>query len=553
MQPEALDPRIVADLSRPEAHRGDASASAGVEHVQTHLSHVFLTGGRAYKLRKAAQLSFVDFGSRRERNADCLREVALNRRLAPDVYLGVAPVVPGAAGFEVGPIGEALAGADAAGDSPLEHCVVMRRLPGGRDALSLLGRGEIGPAEVDAAAHAIAAFHGRVSLGPAAFDAEAWQARVAKPIRDTLATLHDAGGAALAAGDVARLERDTGSRLAEAAPVLEARRREGRIVDGHGDLHLQHWWIERPGAAPLFVDCLEFDARLRHVDAASDVAFLSMDLAYRGRDDLAERFLARYAGERDDFGLYAVVDLFASHRATVRAAVAALASCDPEISDPQRAAAAASAERHLALALRALAPRPGACLVALCGTVGSGKSGAAQALFELGHGVLLSSDRTRKHRAGAPATARLATGLDRGAYAPERVAAVYRALREGAEWVLRSGRSALVDATHARRDERARLLELARRLDVPALLVETTCPPDVARDRLARRAREALDPSDAGPELLATSLARFEPPDEWPAADRLRVDTTAQDWRERLGDAFATWREPRGLPSARRG
>ena len=88
-------------------------------------------------------------------------------------------------------------------------------------------------------------------------------------------------------------------------------------MDGHGDLHLQHVWFETDASEPLVIDCLEFDAGLRRIDAAADIAFAAMDLAYRGRDDLAERFLRVYASERDDFDLYGVVDYFIGYRAAV--------------------------------------------------------------------------------------------------------------------------------------------------------------------------------------------------------------------------------------------
>ena len=114
-----------------------------METIQTHISHIYLTRDRVYKLRKAVVLPFLSFGLRSERNGDCLREVALNRRLAPDVYLGVAPILPRAGGWAVGEVADALAHAPGdAAEQPgvvpgeaYEHCVVMRRLPEGRDAL----------------------------------------------------------------------------------------------------------------------------------------------------------------------------------------------------------------------------------------------------------------------------------------------------------------------------------------------------------------------------------------------------------------------------------
>lgn len=172
---EPLPAGLAEALARPAAHPLDPSAAAGVRHVQTHLSHVYLTGARAWKLRKAAALGFVDFSRRAERNADCEREVRLNRRLAPDVYLGVAPVEPTPeGGFRVGAI-VAEPDATALIADAREQVVAMRRLPEGRDALSLLERGALRAAHVDAVATRLAGFHAGHGLGtPAPFAPDAW-------------------------------------------------------------------------------------------------------------------------------------------------------------------------------------------------------------------------------------------------------------------------------------------------------------------------------------------------------------------------------------------
>ena len=165
---QGLGAAALAALGSPDAYPGDPGAARGVAHVQTHISHVFLTRDRVYKFRKDVDLGFLRFATRAERNADCLREVALNRRLAPDVYLGVAPLVEAGGRFAIGPVGEALA-RGGAGGAP-EHCVVMRRLRDGRDALSLLERGALEAAELEHAAELVAAFHRANGLGtPAPF------------------------------------------------------------------------------------------------------------------------------------------------------------------------------------------------------------------------------------------------------------------------------------------------------------------------------------------------------------------------------------------------
>jgi len=518
-----------AQLARPEAWPGDPSAAAGVEWVQTHLSHVFLTGERVYKFRKAVDLGFVRFAAREERNADCLREVALNRRLAPDVYLGVAPLRPGPGGARVGDPGEALAG-------PGEHCVVMRRLPAGGDALSLLADGRLSAEHLDLVAERVARFHAEHGLGaPAPFSPQEWLARARAPVLANFDSLAEAK-AAFAPPEALRSLRLRSERfLAERAAAFEARRRAGRAVDGHGDLHLQHVWFAGDARDPRVIDCLEFDEGLRRIDAASDVAFLAMDLAYRGERALAERFLRRYAREADDFDLYAVVDFFASYRAAVRAKVAALAARDPGIDPAQRERAGESARRHLELAAALLDPPRRAPLVLVGGVVGSGKTTLAEALADALGGVVVSSDRVRKRLAGLPATARRAEAPGQGLYAPAVTEGVYAALLERAAPVLDAGRVAILDATWARAEHRERARRLAAGRSVPARFLLARCAPEVARERLARRAARGRDASDAGPELHAASVRAFEPLAAWPERERAEVHTDRAGWREALG------------------
>jgi aminoglycoside phosphotransferase family enzyme/predicted kinase len=503
---DATPDSIARALARPSAWPDGAPPP---EWIQTHISHVFLVGDRVYKLRKAVSLGFLDFGTRAERNEDCRREVELNRRLAPSVYLGVAPIEVDADDVRVGPVGEKI------DDPEAEHVVVMRRLPEGTDALSRLERGDLDADDVEAVADRLARFHASAGLGrPAPWTAEAWRERIAQPVLDCIAPLAESD--VLDAARVAALERDVRKTLARLAPRFEARRVEGRAVDGHGDVHLDHVFFEAGSDEPLLIDCLEFSDDLRRIDAASEVAFLAMDLRYRGHPGLAEWFLAAYACQSDDYGLFTVVDFFAAYRALVRAKVAALATGQDSIAADQREAARASAVRHAELAEGLLAPPPTGEVVLLCGTVGSGKSTVARRMARAGDGIPIVSDRVRKAEAGIEPETRAGDGTDEGLYRPERVEAVYEAMLERAGPVVEGGRAAILDAgygTRARRD-RARAWAEARK--VPIRLVEVRCSPETARARLEARARAGRDPSDAGPELLATSLERFEPPDEWP-------------------------------------
>ncbi|MDJ0785877.1 MAG: AAA family ATPase [Myxococcota bacterium] len=521
MDAAAPDPReIAAAWSDPKAWP-DAES---VETIQTHLSQVFLVDDRVYKLRKDVDLGFVDFGSRERRNADCLRELRLNRRLASPVYLGIAPVLRTANGIRLGPVAEELA-------DGCEHVVVMRRLEAGRDARSLLRRQALDVESLEAVAERLAEFHAshRAEPGPA----PAWREHVYAPMRANFEALRANRPEGLDAERLEALAKRFDRAMAAAAQDLDARHAEGLVVDGHGDLHLEHVWL-LPEEPPLLIDCVEFSDELRRLDPASEVAFLAMDLRFEGRPDLAEAFLAAYARATDDYGLFRVVDLYQAYRAMVRAKVAALAAAQSSVPEEQRREERARVLRRIELTESLLAEREVGSVVVLCGTVGSGKTRVGRNLARQGAGVPIVADRVRKHEAGLSLTDRSgvvpgddpeARGVDAGLYTPERRARVYAGLLERALAVTSSGRTAVLDAGYARRANRDAVRDWARDHGSRALLVEVRCDPALARRRLERRIQKGVSASDAGPELLETSLARYEPPTEWPPGDQVAVDS----------------------------
>lgn len=532
---EYLPAGLADGLCARSAYPLDPSAATGVSTVQTHISHVFLTGSRVYKLRKAVNLGFLDFGTRAVRNDDCLREVTLNRRLAADVYMGLAPVEIVGRDVRVGAIQEVLS------RSGLEHCVVMRRLPNGRDSVSLLNEGAFDERHVDAIARAIVRFHQSYALGrPAPFTAGEWLAAVSGPVEDNFAPM----AGVIDANRVSHLAHAARDFLGANRDEFEKRRLDGRAVDGHGDLHLAHVWFETADSAPLFIDCLEFSERLRHIDAASEVAFLAMDLRYRGRSDLAERLLRRYATGTDDFHLYAVVDYFLSYRAAVRAKVAAIAAGESELPADQRRAARDSASRHLDLASEAFTSGGRGAVVMMTGVVGTGKSTAADVVADgLGTAAVIASDRVRKHLAGLSASARTGAAVDEGMYSKAFTQRVYDGMLERAARVAASGRAVVLDATFSRPEQREAVAEFARGRGLPLCVVETRGAEERVLQRLAERERGALDPSDAGPSFYAESVARFAPVQDVGYGTHLVVDTDGPAWRIDLTRRVRAWRD----------
>jgi uncharacterized protein len=516
----------IGQLSDPCAFPHDPSARAGVDRVDTHISHVFLTGERVYKLRRPVRLSFLDFTTSAERVADCLREVTLNRRLAPDVYLGVAPLRLHGGRIEVGTVVEE----PSSEPDVVEHCVVMRRLARGRDLQSLVASGRANAAHVDRVATRLARFHAEHGLGrPAPFDVTNWLARTTAPVRANFDTLADAPPALAPHDEVAEAKRRAAALVESRRADFDRRREDGRVVDGHGDLHAEHVWFEHDDSDPLMVDCLEFRDDFRQIDVASDIAFLAMDLAYRGRRDLSSRLLRRYARESGDYHLFAVVDYFLSYRALVRAKVSSLVAGDASLPDEQRRHAALSVRRHLDLGHEYLrAPGKGAVFV-LCGTIGTGKTTVAEALADRTGGVVISSDWLRK-TATAEAIRR---------YSDAGRSAVYEQMLREARHVVLSGRTAILDATYSRREWRNASAAWANEHAGKVALIEIVAPKDDVIARLAARSAAGNDASEAGPGLYDTIRSEYEEPVEWPHARRAQIDTSRSDWPERLTDAAA--------------
>jgi uncharacterized protein len=366
---------------------GGGEDAGGASVAETHSAVVVFLGDRAYKVKKPLDLGFLDFRTREARQAVCHREVELNRRLAPDVYLGVADVT--------GPDGELC-----------DHLVVMRRLPPDRRLSALVRRGEPVDDHLEALAGLVADLHRRSPRSEAA-DAAAevgpTRARWADNTRAMEAMAGAGAGAAAEAGAVfdparvAEVQRLAERYLEGREPLLARRVEAGRAVDGHGDLLADDVFCLDDG--PQALDCIEFDDGLRLGDGLADAAFLAMDLERLGRPDLAARFLAAYRERAGDAWPASLAHHHVAYRAQVRAKVTAIRAT--QTGDDN---AAAEARSLLDLALSHLeAGRVGLVLVG--GLPGTGKSTLAAGLARALGARWLRSDEVRKELLGGGAAA----------------------------------------------------------------------------------------------------------------------------------------------------
>ncbi|MEZ4585149.1 MAG: AAA family ATPase [Gemmatimonadales bacterium] len=487
--------------------------ATGLELIETHISRVFLGETEVWKVKKPVSLGFLDFRELSERKAACDAEVRLNRRLAPEVYLGVVPITVEDGRHRIG------------GEGPVvDWAVHMVRMPDRERADVRLERGELDADGVERIAGRIAAFHARAADGPRIGRFGTVEAILAN-VRENFEQTRTAIGEHLPAADVRTIESYQLDFLQHHRSLFDARRRAGRIRDAHGDLRLEQMYLDDEGH-PTILDCIEFNERFRYVDVCADIAFLSMDLAARRRVDLAEVLLAAYARESNDYDLYLLVDFYESYRAFVRGKVATMLANDPSAETETRSRAAGDARHHFLLALAAKRPSlMGPAVVAVGGIIASGKSTAARHLGRHLGGPVIDSDRTRKHLARVGPTDPLPEEPWAGVYADSMTAKVYEEVFRRARAVLQSGRPVVIDASFRSRADRRAARVLAEQSGARFYFIECQAPLEVCRARLGKR---ALGPSvsDGREEILQAFVSRFEPVDELPPEEHILIDTT---------------------------
>ncbi len=484
-------------------------AADDLQVLQTHISVVVLAGPFAYKVKKPLDLGFLDFTTLERRRHFCEEEVRLNRRLAPEVYLGVVPLTRTAAGLRVGD--------EVRGGQADEYAVRMRRLPPGASLRDRLHRGEVDSGIFEELAVQVARFHEEAEGGREIARFGEWEV-VAGNARENLQQTREHVGRTVSPEVHRRVAELVELRLEELRPLIGSRAREGRPRDTHGDLHLEHVYLlpdRKPPGDLVVIDCIEFNERFRNADPVCDAAFLAMDLAYEGRRDLADRFEEAYlkaAGDPDGELLF---PFYRAYRAAVRAKVLGMVT-GSEVPEKERRAAEARARGHWLLALSELEEpvrRPALLLVG--GLPGSGKSTLARNLAGGGGFRVIASDRVRKELAGHPPEEDHAAGFGEGIYTEEWTERTYATCLQAAREALLRGERILVDATFSSDALRRRFLGAARELGVRAGFLICTAEPARVRARLERRAGGEEDEegiSDADWSIHVAIADRWEEP-----------------------------------------
>lgn len=478
--PNAMDERnpqaqVVEFLSTPAAF---GSASGTVDRIETHVSLVFLCGDRVLKLKRAVTFPYLDFSSVEKRRIACEAEVRINTRTAPAIYRGVLAITRGRDGaLEMGGDGE-----------PVDWVVHMNRFD--EDTLfdRLAQKGGLNRAMMEDLADAITEFHSQASPEKGAGGRDGLGLIIENNARCFTGTEDF-----LKLGNVERLTRLSRQALEDVGDILDRRRAGGRVRHCHGDLHLRNIFLS--DGTPTLFDAIEFNLEFAHIDVLYDLAFLIMDLDYRGLRRQANIVLNRYLdstgdGEESAGGL-AVLPLFLSMRAAIRSHVdAAQVSV---LSDPEKAKTrAVESAQYLEMALAYLEPTTPK-LIAVGGLSGSGKSRLARELAPMLGAApgarVVRTDCIRKRLSGQPLTARL--GPD--GYTTEMTERTYAAFLKECETALNSRWVTIADAVFASPQERDAVAALANKAGVQFMGLWLEADPEIIRDRVSKRKRNVSD------------------------------------------------------------
>src|SRR5947207_4047979 len=517
---------LIAFLESPASYPDEP---AEVRAVQTHISWIFIASPFVFKVKKPVNLGFLDFSTLENRHYFCRREIALNRRLAPEVYLEVVPIYKTTSGFSFNPEGDIV-----------EYAVKMKELPHGWFLNELLEKNLVGEKEINRVISALRQFYQAETPTP---EIEQWGTPEKLKIStdENFTQVERFIGKTISPAGFDTIRHYTDQFYVVNKNLFHERIQQHRILDCHGDLHLDHVHLT-PEALTIF-DCIEFNDRFRFIDVANDLAFLAMNFDFEGRADLGNLFLRNAARELGDAGMLRIANFYKCYRAFVRGKVESIQATEKETTNRQ--GHQKQAARYFRLALRYAIAGSEPLILVVMGRVGTGKSTIAKRLASELDWPVFSSDETRKTFAGVPLTQRTPSELRAEIYSARMTQKTYRTLVTDGLAGLRCSRGrrprptkshngVIVDATFSTRALRKFLCDNCRKANVSYEFVELEADPNEIKKRLKARDQKTAETSDARLEDFQKLSAAYEAPSEL-APGLIRVPTTTS-----ISDAVKT-------------
>ncbi len=318
--------QVVEALMKLEAYD---EAPGSIELIQTHISFVFLTSNFVYKVKKAVDLGFLDFTTLEKRRFFCEKELELNRRLCGDMYLEVVPINKSDA-IKIKGEGETV-----------EYAVKMKRMPQEKMMSTLLEKNMVDTRLVERIAKIIAEFHSKAETNRRI--SEFGSSAIETNWKENFEQTEEFVGKTIIMKDFKLIRQRVEAFIKRSVSLFEKRIAETRIRDCHGDIHSGNIFVTD---GIYIFDAIEFNERIRYTDVAADVAFLAMDLDFRGRPDLSDFFVERYIKYSGDRELTKLLPFYKCYRAYVRGKVTSFKLKDPSVGREDKSEAIEEAKAY---------------------------------------------------------------------------------------------------------------------------------------------------------------------------------------------------------------
>ena len=498
-------PELVKALLEPEAY---PETTKQVELVQTQMSFVFLADNYVYKVKKPVNLGYLDYTTLEKRHFFCQREIELNRRLCPEVYLEVVPVRREGGSIFMAGRGQVI-----------EYAVKMLRLPQSAMMDVLLAENHVSLEMVTNIAQKLAEFHQKAETS-AIISAFGELDIIIQNTKENFTQTEKYISNTISRNKYQNIKNYTNSFVKENTTLFYKRVADGRIRDCHGDLHAAHICFAN---GICVYDCIEFNDRFRYCDVASEIAFLAMDLDHYGRADLSSSFVNAYVKISQDKELKELLNFYKCYRAYVRGKVESFKLDDRYITQVEKRRTLDIASSYFDLADFYIRSRP--LLFITTGLVGTGKTALSQALAKRLGLVVISSDVTRKKLAGIPTTEHRFEEFDTGIYSAEFSRKTYDKMLMKAKEFLIEGSSVIIDASFIKTEERLKAKRLAEEIRADFFIVECILGEKSVRERLAQRLKQG-SVSDGRWEIYELQKGQFDPVVEVLETSHVIIDTS---------------------------
>jgi aminoglycoside phosphotransferase family enzyme/predicted kinase len=498
--------RLIAFLKSPASY---PHGPTEVRVIQTHISWVFLASPFVFKVKKPVNLGFLDFSTLEKRRYFCQREIELNRRLCPEIYLDAVPIYRTDSGFSL----------KAPGDI-VEYTVKMKELPHGWFLNELLKKKLVGEKEINRVISTLHRFYQAEKPTP---EIEQWGTPEKLKIStdENFTQVEPFIGKTISPVAFEAIRHYTNQFYKLNENLFRERIQQHRILDCHGDLHLDHIHLT-PEATAIF-DCIEFNDRFRFIDIANDLAFLAMDFDFQGRSDLGNLLLRNAARELGDAEMLKVADFYKCYRAFVRGKVESIQATETETQNPDEHEKQAA--RYFRLALKYAVSGSEPILLVVMGRIATGKTSVAKQLGGELDWPVFSSDEIRKTLAGIPLKERKPQKQRDEVYSLQMTNRTYRELVEDGLAAIGCSRGrrprplqphngAILDATFSTRALRDFLRDECEKANVRLQAVELNVDPREIKNRLKARDRSAGEISDARLEDFEKLGAAYKSPSE---------------------------------------